>query len=230
LCGRARLSSDYSEIKARLKLASPFAAPNLRPSWNIAPTDEMLCIVRDPQSGARKPVKMRWGLIPAWAKDAKLRFTTINARAETIAETPAFRDAWRAGRRCLVITDGFYEWRKGDRQPFAVGMTDGGLMVMAGLWETWISPDGEVIVSCTVITTEANGAITPLHDRMPVILAEQDWPLWLGEIPAPDAALHALLRPCPDDALRVWPVSKRVGNVRNNDATLSLIEEPLLLL
>jgi putative SOS response-associated peptidase YedK len=229
VCGRARLASDYAEIKAKLTLGSLFAAPNLKPSWNIAPTDEMLCVIRDAQSGGRKPVKMRWGLIPAWAKDAKLRFTTINARAETIARTPAFRDAWRAGRRCLVVTDGFYEWRKADKQPFAVGMADGGPMVMAGVWETWTSRDGEVVVSCTVITTEANAAVAPVHDRMPVILAERDWPLWLGEQPSTEAALRALLRPCPPEALTVWPVTRRVGNVRNNDATLILADAPLLL-
>src|SRR5438128_8165807 len=105
MCGRARLPNDYSEIKVRLKLSNLFAAPNLKPSWNIAPTDDMLCIIRDPKSGERKPVKMRWGLIPAWSQEAKLRFTTFNARAENITQTPAFRDAWRAGKRCLVVTD-----------------------------------------------------------------------------------------------------------------------------
>jgi putative SOS response-associated peptidase YedK len=229
MCGRARLPNDYSEIKITLKLSTLFAAPNLKPSWNIAPTDDMLCVVRDLKSGGRKPVKMRWGLIPAWSKEAKLKFPTFNARAEGITATPAFRDAWRAGRRCLVITDGFYEWRKTDKQPFAIACVTGALTVMAGLWEAWTSPDGEVITSCTVITTAANALLAPIHDRMPVVLAEADWPAWLGEQPATETELLGLLKPFAADAMRLWPIDKRVGNVRNNDADLVIESAPLLL-
>ena len=229
MCGRARLANDYSEIKIRLKLSTLFAAPNLKPSWNIAPTEDMLCIVRDAKSGARKPVKMRWGLIPAWAKEPKLKFTTFNARGEGVSETPAFRGAWRAGRRCLVVTDGFYEWRKSDKQPFAIGCLEGALTVMAGLWDEWKSPQGEIITSCTIITTSANDLLAPIHDRMPVILAETDWPAWLGEIPATEAELKALLKPYSAEGMRLWPVDKRVGNVRNNDASLIVESAPPLL-
>ena len=131
---------------------------------------------------------------------------------------PPSAGAWHAGRRCLVITDGFYEWRKADKQPFAIERP-GALTVMAGLWEVWTSPAGERITSCTIITTDANEVVAPLHDRMPVILKPGDWPAWLGEVEADDAALKALFVPY-DGPLKVFPVSKRVGNVRNNDVSL----------
>ena len=143
------------------------------------------------QGGERISEIMRWGLIPHWAKDIKVGYSTFNARADTVSTKPASRDAWRKGRRCLVVTDGFYEWRKSDKQPFAVGMADDELMVMAGLWEEWTSPDNERIKSCTVITCEPNEIIGTLHDRMPVILEEKDWPKWLGEEEATEAELMA---------------------------------------
>jgi putative SOS response-associated peptidase YedK len=120
------------------------------------------------------------------------------------------------------VTDGFYEWRKGDKQPFAIACTRGRLTVLAGLFENWRSPAGETIRTCTVLTTEANALLSPLHDRMPVVLAEKDWPLWLGEAPATEAELRALLRPFPPQEMELWPVDRKVGNVRNNDASLSV--------
>jgi putative SOS response-associated peptidase YedK len=110
--------------------------------------------------------------------------STFNARADSISEKPAFRGAWKAGRRCLIVTDGFYEWRKGDKQPFAIARANDQLTVFAGLWEEWKSPAG-VIKTCTIITTESNTLIAPLHDRMPVILAEEDWPAWLAKCRRP---------------------------------------------
>jgi putative SOS response-associated peptidase YedK len=137
-----------------------------------------------------------------------------------IASKPAFRDAWKEGRRCLVVTNGFYEWRKSDKQPFAVAMADDDLMVMAGLWDEWVSPARERIMSCTVITTEPNDAVGALHDRMPVILEEKDWRRWLGEEPTTETELKALLSPCASGCLKIWPVGKRVGNVRNDSPDL----------
>jgi putative SOS response-associated peptidase YedK len=157
-------------------------------------------------------------------------FSTFNARAESLTEKPAFRDAWRAGRRCLVVTDGFYEWRKSDRQPFAIGMADDGLMTMAGLWDEWRDTlTRERLRSCTIITTEPNDLVATLHDRMPVILDEKDWPIWLGEAAASEADLRALLVPCPSDRIKMWPVGKRVGNVKNDDRDLVEPLEPMLL-
>jgi putative SOS response-associated peptidase YedK len=164
---------------------------------------------------------MAWGLIPWWSKEPKLKYATFNAKEETVSTMASFRDAWNNGKRCLVVTDGFYEWRKPDKQPFAIACRDGALTVMAGLWDTWRSPGGEKINSCTIITAAANEMLAPLHDRMPVILTPTDWPQWLGEAPATEAELKALLRPHAGDDLHLWPVSKRVGSVKNNDASLS---------
>ncbi len=232
MCGRARLPTDYSEIRIAFKLGDaparegahhkdggPSAAPNLAPSWNIAPTQDMLCVILD-GAGRRAAVKLRWGLIPRWAKEPKMKYPTFNAKAETVSELASFRGAWKAGRRRLVVTGGFYEWRMKDKWPFAIACVNDALTVMAGLWEERTGPTGEVIRSCTVITTDANALLAPIHNRMPVILAPADWPAWLGETPAHEGALKALLRPYPSEDMHVWPVGKRVGDVRNNDAGL----------
>ncbi len=226
MCGRAKLPTDYSVIKNQLGLSDSAPAPNIKPSWNIAPTQDMLCVRRHPENGARVAHVMRWGLIPEWSKSERLDYPTFNARADGIDENPTFRGAWKAGRRCLIVTDGFYEWRKSDKQPFCIARAVTPLTIMAGLWEIWRSPAGETIRTCTIITTDANDLLMPLHHRMPVILAEADWPKWLGETDATDAELKALLKPYPSDAMRLWPVDKRVGNVKNDDAALS---EPIAL-
>ena len=143
-------------------------------------------------------------------------FSSINARAKTIDKTPAFRDAWKRHQRCLVVTDGFYEWKKPEKQPYAVAMADDEMMVMAGLWDEWKSAQGERIRSCTIITCPPNTIAGALHDRMPVILAASDWGKWLGEEAATSEALKALLVPCPDEAVKIWPVNRaKIGNVRN---------------
>ena len=180
--GRVRLSTDYSETKIALNFDAIAPAPNIAPSWNVCPTDPMLVAVRS-QDGKRIPQQMRWGLVPFWAKDIKVGFSSINARAETVTTTPAFRDAWKKGQRCLVITDGFYEWKKPEKQPYALAMTDGSMMVFAGLWDEWKDKTtGEHIKSCTIITCEPNALVATLHDRMPVILSPADWPKWLHRI------------------------------------------------
>jgi putative SOS response-associated peptidase YedK len=225
MCGRAKLPTDYSEIKIKLRFDDRWPAPNLKQSWNIAPTDPMLTAVLDKESGTRRPILMKWGLIPFWSKDGKMKHPTFNAKAETVTKLPRFKNAWEAGRRCLVVAGGFYEWRKGDKQPFAIPCADG-LTIMAGLWEKWKSPAGEKINSCTIITTDANELLAPLHNRMPVILTPEDWPAWLGEREADQDELRALLKPAPNELLHLWPVSKRVGSVKNNDASLS---EPVTL-
>ncbi len=227
MCGRVRLSSDYSEIKIRLKFAPHSIAPNFEQDWNKPPTAPMLVAIRS-VNGERIPKTMKWGLIPHWAKDDRLQYSTFNARAEEFTTKPAFRDAWKRGQRCLVVTDGFYEWKKLDaqgkvKQPHAIAMADNAQMVMAGLWAKWKSPmPGEEVLSCTILTCEPNKAMRELHDRMPVILAENDWPKWLGEEPASEQDLLALLRPCQDEILKIWRVDKIVGNVRNNGSQLIL--------
>ena len=224
MCGRVRLSSDYSEIKIALKFDLDAPAPNFKPDWNKPPTEPMLVAIRS-EDGKRIPKMMRWGLLPFWAKDEKLSYTTFNARSEEFTTKPAFKNAWQKGQRCLVVTDGFYEWRKLDpkgknKQPYAICMA-GGMMVMAGLWEIWKDPkSGSEVLSCTILTCRPNDAMAELHDRMPVILAESDWPKWLGEAPATEGELLAMLKPCSDEALRIWPVDKAVGNVKNTGPEL----------
>jgi len=226
MCGRVRLASDYSEIKIRLKFAPNAPAPNFEPDWNKPPTTPMLVAIRSAH-GERVPKMMRWGLLPRWAKDEKIGYSTFNARSEDFTTKPAFRDAWKRDQRCLVVTDGFYEWKKidgsEDKQPYAIALADTGQMVMAGLWSSWKNPaSGEEVLSCTVLTTRPNKVMGELHDRMPVILDEADWSKWLGEEPATNDELLALLRPCPNDWLKIWPVDKKVGNVRNKGAELAL--------
>jgi putative SOS response-associated peptidase YedK len=206
MCGRVRLSSDYSEIKIRLKFSPHAPAPNFEPDWNKPPTEPMLVAIRS-KDGERVPKMMKWGLIPHWAKDDKLQYSTFNARSEDFRTKPSFRDAWKWGQRCLVVTDGFYEWKKLDpkgkeKQPYAIATADDTPTVMAGLWAKWKSPKGE------------------LHNRMPVILDEATWPKWLGEELTTEEELLTLLKPCPDASLKIWPVTKMVGNVKNNGAQL----------
>jgi putative SOS response-associated peptidase YedK len=223
MCGRARLSSDVSEIKLVFSIPPGQPTPNFPPTWNLAPTDPLPIVRYNPKTHARSLDLMRWGLIPYWAKDLKIGYSTINAKAEGIEDRPAFREAFRR-RRCLVPLDNFYEWQKRgkERQPYAVARADRRLMAMAGLWENWRSPAGEWVRSFTIVTTAANTLLAPLHDRMPVILDPAAWPLWLGEVePDPEPhRLKALLAPYPSEAMVFWPVDRRVGNVRNNDPSL----------
>jgi putative SOS response-associated peptidase YedK len=227
MCGRVRLSSDYSEIKIKLKFDLDAPAPNFEADWNKPPTAPMLVAIRS-VDGKRTPKMMRWGLLPHWAKDEKIAYSTFNARAEEFTAKPAFRDVWKRGQRCLVVTDGFYEWKKLDpkgkeKQPYAIAMADDDPMVMAGLWAKWKDPkSGDEIQSCTILTTSSNEVMAELHDRMPVILDKADWPKWLGEESATDEELLAMLGPSPDQVLKVWPVDKKVGNVRNKGAELAL--------
>ncbi len=217
MCGRAKLPTDVSELKLDLKIEWDKLG-DYRPRWNATPTSN-LPVVTSVQ-GERTLTTMRWGLIPAWARDAKISRSTFNARAEGIDTTPAFRDAWKAARRCLVVADGYYEWRKPDQQPFAVALGNRGLMTFAGLWDTWRAADGSAVKSFTVITTRPNALVATIHDRMPVILASDCWPAWLGETAATERELKAMLRPYPAERMTLWPVDKRIGNVRNDSPDL----------
>jgi putative SOS response-associated peptidase YedK len=226
MCGRVRLTSDYSEIKIRLKFAPDTSPPNFEADWNKPPTEPMLVAIRS-EDGKRVPKMMKWGLIPHWSKDDKLQYSTFNARSEDFRTKPSFRDAWKWGQRCLVVTDGFYEWKKLDaqgkeKQPYAIAMSDDGQMVMAGLWAKWKSPAGEEVLSCTILTCGPNAVMGELHNRMPVILDQAEWPTWLGEEQATEEELLAMLKPCSDEALKIWAVNKMVGNVRNKGPQLAM--------
>ncbi len=219
MCGRVRLSTEWAEIKIKLRLDDLAPALNLRPSWNIPPTRDVVA-VRTADTGRRADL-MRWGLIPHWAKDTRVG-STFNARADGVTSKPTFRGAWRAGRRCLIVVDGFYEWRESDRQPYAIGMADCGLMTFGGLWQPWTSPADETIQTATIITTEANATMAQFHHRMPVILTEAQRPVWLGEEAAEEGELLAMLAPCDPVLIKARQVDKRVGNVRNDGADLVL--------
>ena len=225
MCGRYFQQRGPASVARYFETVNPL--PNFAASWNRAPTQDAMVVRRHPETGLRHLDPLRWGLVPRWAKDASGAAKMINARSESVAEKPAFREAFRK-RRCLVTADGFYEWRTDgkSKQPYAVALADGAPMALAGLWEGWRAPDGSILRTCTIVTTEANPKLAAMHHRMPVILPREDWPAWLGEAPAEEAALLALLRPCPPELVRAWPVSPRVNKVAENDAAL-LARDPL---
>jgi putative SOS response-associated peptidase YedK len=211
VCGRIVLKVSPGELAASFGLA---AEPPLEPRFNIAPT-EPVAAVREPEGSARTCDLFSWGLVPPWSRDPRIGAKMFNARSETVADKPAFREAF-ARRRCLVPVSGFYEWKRrgGQSLPFYFSAPDDGLLALAGLWERWEYPGGEVLESCSVLTTDANALMRRIHHRMPVILPAAEYERWL-QTPADRADdLHTLLRPAPDDALRVWPVATDVNRSR----------------
>lgn len=210
MCGRFTLSQSAEAIA----LAFQIPQVQLQPSYNIAPTQAVAAVLRNDEQ--RQFQQLRWGLIPSWAKDPGMGARLINARSETVAEKPAFRSAFRH-RRCLVVADGFYEWQRQERkkQPFYFRLQDGQPFAFAGLWESWRSPDDEEIDSCTILTTEANDLLRPIHDRMPVILDSQAYDIWLDPKQDPEQ-LQQLLRPYKAEAMTSYAVSTKVNNPSNN--------------
>jgi putative SOS response-associated peptidase YedK len=219
MCGR------YVRKLTRREIAAWFGAEDgdvvaWGESYNVAPQTFQPVVRLNPDTGQREIVLMRWGLIPFWASDAKIAYSTINARAETVATAPAFREALRH-RRCLVPADAFYEWQTLDRknkQPFAIALSNREPYAFAGLWERW-KHEGEWLETFTIITTDPNEVVAPLHNRMPVILARQDYARWLGD-GNPEQPPIDLLRPYPAEQMAAWKVAKEVGNVRNDTAQL----------
>lgn len=222
MCGRYGRRADKQRIAEWMKThdTNVFDDSILEPKYNIAPTDMQPVVRLSRDTGERELAAMRWGLIPYWSKDAKVAFSTINAKAETIATSPVFRDAFKR-RRCLVPADLFYEWAKVDaktKQPYAIGLKDGSIFTFAGVWERWRDrAKGEVVETYSIITTDPNELITSLsiHDRMPVILKPPDYGRWL-EHGDPELPPIDLLRPFDSDLMRVWKVGPDVGNVKNN--------------
>lgn len=222
MCGRYA-SFLPPELIARL-FGTRNDLPNLRPTWNMAPTMAAPVVRRHPHTGERHLDLLNWGFVPAFTKSLKEARRPVNARAETVASSSMFRAAF-AKRRCIVPADAFYEWQAGPagKQPFAIARADGDPMAFAAIWEGWRSPEGEIVRSFAIITTTANAGMARLHERMPVILEPPDWPAWLGEA---DADPATLLHPSAENVLRMWPVDKRVGNVRNDGPEL-LREMPI---
>jgi putative SOS response-associated peptidase YedK len=229
MCGR------YSRRWDKQKIAEAFQtgevdglAYEFAPSYNVAPQTTQPVIRLDSETGGRELSMMRWGFIPFWAKDTKIAYSTINARAETITTSAVFREAIKR-RRCLVPADAFYEWQKIDaktKQPYAIALKDQESFAFAGLWETWQDrtpgkATGQPLLSFTIITTDPNELMEPFHDRMPVILDPDNYSRWLTPADKENPQLPLdLLRPYPADKMRSWKVSSRVGNVRNNDPDL----------
>lgn len=221
MCGRYGLTRSPWNLTRRLR-ASCRVDNEFEPHYNIAPTQPVLAVTNEPK---RPVVQLRWGLVPFWADSPRaMKLTTFNARIETIATAPAYRDPTRL-RRCLILADGFYEWRRenGAKTPYWIRRVDGEPFAFAGLWDRWRArrPDEEDVRSCTIVTSPANEFMAPIHSRMPIVLPEAAAMTWLTHEPlAPAAALDLLI---PDEAAPAWEmyaVSTRVGNIRNDDAEL----------
>ncbi len=217
MCSRYSLTSPPEAVRAYFKYNNEAEFP---PRYNIAPS-QPVAIVRLDLKGERELALVRWGLIPSWVKDPREFTTLINARGETVIEKPSFRGAMRH-RRCLIPADGFYEWtgEAGAKQPHLIRPKAGGPMAFAGLWEHWLGADGSEIDTMAIITTSANRTVRGIHDRMPVILAPSQFDTWfdMKGVSAKDAAMF--LQPAPDSLLEVTPVSKAVGNPRNEGPDL----------
>jgi putative SOS response-associated peptidase YedK len=216
MCGRYA-SFLPPDLIARL-FGTKNALPNLRPTWNMAPTMQAPVVRRHPESGERHLDALTWGFVPAFTKVLKEGRRPVNARAETVMTSGMFRGAF-ARRRCLVPAAAFYEWQAGTggKTPYAIARADGDPLAFAGIWEGWRSEDGDILRTFAIVTTTANAQMAVLHERMPVILEKADWAGWLGEVEVDPATL---LRPSTEGILRIWPVDKRVGNVRNDGPEL----------
>ena len=208
MCGRFVRFSSWADLRRTMTLTSPSELP---PSYNVAPTQKIL-VARE-LDGKREGVAMRWGFIPSWAKDKKM--AQINARADTAAEKPMFRSAFKK-RRCLILADGYYEWKTNgkQKQPFFFRLKDEAPFIFAGLWETWQDEEGS-IETCAILTTDANNLTKEVHNRMPVILTGDDALAWIE--PGDDKEkLKGILQPFSPDNMTYYPVDSIVGNVRNN--------------
>ena len=216
MCGRYTLFADLTELGERFGFDAD-GLP-LSPNYNIAPTQIVLAVTN---GDGRHAAQMRWGLVPSWTKSLPSSRPMINARAETVAERPAFRSAFRR-RRCLVIADGYYEWQRAGsgRTPFRIAMESGEPFAFAGLWETWQNPEGELVKSCAIITTDASEALNPIHDRMPVILPREHEELWLDHEVQDPGVLSDILIPHKVGGLVAYQVPSLVNSVRNNGPEL----------
>ena len=216
MCGRYSLIADIQELARQFVFDD--TGLEHQPRYNIAPTQQVLTVTNRDE---RQAEYMRWGLIPSWAKDASIGNRMINARGETVAQKPSFRNALPR-RRCLVLADGFYEWQQvgKSKRPMRIVLKSREPSAFAGLWETWRNPAGENFRSCTIITTGANDLLRPIHDRMPVILPRELEAFWLDGDVTDTAALTDVLAPYPDDPLDYYEVSSLVNKAANNGPDL----------
>jgi putative SOS response-associated peptidase YedK len=228
MCGRYRLSSTERFLE-RFEVENDL---ELSPRYNIAPCQPVPVVRQHREHPVRNASMMRWGLIPYWSQDDKSGYKMINARAESVAERPAFRELVQR-HRCLVPADGFYEWaRQGPgKQPYHFGMLDGSLFAFAGIWDRWKSPTGEFLESCSILTTTPNSLLVDIHDRMPVILKDDDYDLWLDPGYQRGEGILEMLRPFDASSMKRYPVSTRVNSVNNEDvecaAEIKLESQPV---
>jgi putative SOS response-associated peptidase YedK len=216
MCGRYKLTAHEKWLSFLFNLDPEDVDWAAR--WNVAPTQEVATVRRDAKEPQRIFGLMKWGLIPYWARDASFGPKAINAMAETAAEKPAFSDPMRK-RRCLIPADGFYEWKRTgakSKQPYNIGLADGGLFSFAGLWDRWKDLAGREIVTCTILTTSANLLVQDVHSRMPVILRPEDYDLWLDPAVSNPAKVADLLKPFDARLMKKYPVSSAVNRVAND--------------
>ena len=211
MCGRFSLGVSTTTLAQQFNLAD---LPSWVPRYKITPTQEVLTILKMPDAPERQARLLRWGLVPPWAEGPAVGSRMINARAETVATKPAYRRAFKE-RRCLVLADGFYEWIETgpkQKQPYLIRMLDQQPFAFAGLWERWHDNErGDTIESCTIITCPPNAVCAPIHDRMPAILAKENYAAWLGETAATPEELKASLKPCPEEGMEAVKVSTKVN-------------------
>jgi len=216
MCGRFRLTRSQKYLEEHF---DAYGEVEALPRYNIAPSQLVVTIRQDASKPVRTLSTMRWGLVPSWAKDTSMGYKTINARAETVATTASFREPFKS-QRCLIPADGFYEWQRNGKakQPYCFKVNDGEVFALAGLWDKWRNPEGEVIESCTILTTTPNSLLSDIHDRMPVILSPENYDLWLDPEFRNTASVSEMLRPFDPTLMRRYPVSTRINNVQNDDA------------
>ena len=215
MCGRYTLTIDIKTVAEKFGVP---ASLDTSPRYNIAPTQEVVSVMRN---GASHLARLRWGLIPSWAKDESIGSRMINARAETLTEKPSFKGLLRS-KRCLIVADGFYEWKQenGSKIPMYMTLKSGAPFAFAGLWDLWKSPDGEHIRSCTIITTEPNDLVAPIHNRMPAILLPGAYADWLDPDMRDEQALSHWLAPYPAEEMTARPVSRLVNDPKRDSPEL----------
>ena len=220
VCGRYSLFTDYTVLIERFNIEeSAIDEAEYSASYNVAPSQEVVAVVND--GDKNRLGKLRWGLIPPWAKDAKIGYKMINARSETAAEKPSFRSAFKK-KRCLVVADSFYEWQRkdGEKIPMRIKLKTGEPFAFAALWESWKAPDGKTINSCSILTTGPNALMESIHDRMPVILSKEDEKIWLDPRVDDVDILKGLLKPYKAEDMEAYRVSEEVNSPKNNKPEL----------
>ncbi len=218
MCGRFKVARKKEILEEAFDAEDDWSGADWKPRYNVAPGQRIAAVRQDADKPARRMSALHWGLIPFWAGDASIGYKMINARAETVAAKPSFREPLRR-RRCLIPADGFYEWKHAGKEklPFCFTLADESVFGFAGLWDRWKNPQGELVESCTILTTGPNALMRDVHDRMPVILAPDAYDLWLDPGFGNVEELQPLLQPYPAAAMRRYRVGPRVNQVKDDD-------------